>query len=903
MMIAINLALLLAPSLSLAYQFRDGRRHLFIPFAFLYTMTSAFLSFTVLYFLKIKVSYAGIWIAFYTFSIVCAILVSYLFRYCFITTEKPHVSKFDFLIALYASSLLLLSYGLWQYRGSAAYYIWFDVCRFWRDTGFVFPELPKVNPSNSFLVGLAYNPVLASVLTLLTAGVKQEHFFNSWGILTGLAHVALLLTLAETSRLLFKNYAVGVITFFLFFMGDMRAYKLFGVDISGHLDGFNLLRANMMIGSHESATFYGAALLFLCWLLVWKEKRIVLTSLFVWSSLAFFSIRPYLAAFAGALGISIILIILRKERTEVIKRILRKEFLIPLGLAFLLGMVIFSWQIYMLMKYGSLVVYSHNVMLAGMANYSIPGTSVLARIDTFWSNFSYYIPSFVNEFLSINEPIIGYTLVSLPVFILFFASLLGWVIRSIKTRGTHHNWMHSLGLVLVLFFVVSIVINVKHWKTIAGWSTVFYLIAASCILMIFGENKLSHWFVRIVGSVFIVMSTIPPLCQQPWTQLSNPTRNVDPFLNEMGQLVKEKGGDVMVIRVEPGAEAYLFVPGKYYWNLRFLWNDCDAIMRDLQWDPEKVARALREQNIRWIYQPYSWNADNHAGLHTVKDLKAMLDKRGDLFLPVVFWDGVGHPDETLYMIALPGELSQREIAEFQLKAEHEISRILALFGWEQNYLRDEHYASFPVPAITQGFSATASEPFRVEFERWDGETYVEKFSLNDAGLYVSVNDYIKAMHILDQEIAQFNGIYHAPKVNRGFDVIATLETENGKKVELPFDQIAKAVDYEYYATRTSETFRLEPNQSITFKFTSAAKGFNTMTCVDILGTVSQSGYWWDYIKASFFDESCKEMSPSTVHPSTVVRYMFETTHNGISVKFTNPGRENVELCLNDIALY
>jgi hypothetical protein len=113
----------------------------------------------------------------------------------------------------------------------------------------------------------------------------------------------------------------------------------------------------------------------------------------------------------------------------------------------------------------------------------------------------------------------------------------------------------------------------------------------------------------------------------------------------------------LIIKKKWGADAYYEVPGKYYWDLRFLWNDVDRIRKKEQWDAEPIVRVLRKQNVRWIYQTLSWDLVNYAGPDTMKNLKDITARRPDLF-PLILEQPP--PDERrLYEILLPGERASK----------------------------------------------------------------------------------------------------------------------------------------------------------------------------------------------------------------------------------------------------
>lgn len=74
-MLVVNLVLLLIPTLCLGWRLNKKQRWELAPLAFLYIVTSAFLSFIVLYALKVAVSLAVLWTAFFISSLLLAPLV------------------------------------------------------------------------------------------------------------------------------------------------------------------------------------------------------------------------------------------------------------------------------------------------------------------------------------------------------------------------------------------------------------------------------------------------------------------------------------------------------------------------------------------------------------------------------------------------------------------------------------------------------------------------------------------------------------------------------------------------------------------------------------------------------------------------------------------------------------
>lgn len=261
----------------------------------------------------------------------------------------------------------------------------------------------------------------------------------------------------------------------------------------------------------------------------------------------------------------------------------------------------------------------------------------------------------VNKLLSLNKASLGYTLLPLAAFGLLIIGLIGWGARAGFKQKGRAAWVGLLGFPLVLFFVFSLAINVDHWKTVAAWVVVFYLIAAASLLLVLGNRPLAQTVTRAAAAVLFLATVFLPLVQKPWTHLNELGR--DPFRAEMSRFIRDKGGDVMVVRIEPGADAYYEVPGKYYWDLRFLWNDVDRILTKEQWDAERIVRVLRKQNVRWIYQTLSWDLVNYAGPDTMKNLKDITARRPDLF-PLILEQPP--PDERrLYEILLPGERASK----------------------------------------------------------------------------------------------------------------------------------------------------------------------------------------------------------------------------------------------------
>lgn len=647
-MLIINLILLVIPIFVLSvFFYRRGLLEIFLPYAFLYTINCACFSFLILYFSNIKSGYLGRWLLFYSVSILFGFIVLKIFNRLKCDHEKLKLTKIDGVIMITALSIIIISFGFWHYISSSStcmYYIWLDVCRYWRDTGLIFPVMPDSNPSNSFLVGLTYNPTILSVLQLLTANIEQHNYFHAWGILTGIFHAFLFVTLVASSSFLFKNRIIGAITFFLFFLGEWG--------------GANLLGINMFIGSHESATFYGAALLFLSWLLFIKRKNVCFISLFIWCSLGFFSIRPYLAAFIGSFCLIIFILMLRGNKIDLKERILNKESFISLVLGLFLGFIPFIWQIHMHIKYKSLVVYSHNVMFGSFSDYFIHGSSLSERLHTFIENAVMFIPVYIRNYMQpVNQSAI-YTLMPLAVFILLLISLMAWYFRNIQMKCQYQTWIHQLFIVLFFFVIISLIINVDHWKTVAPWSIILYFLAASFLIFVFYNDKWSYIFSQVlcifligyfaVGGIYY--NTIWP----HYSEYKMVKQRDDRYRNEIKKLSAKIDDNIMVVRVEPGADANFEVPNKYYWNLRFLWNDVDLIMNKLEWNPTKVAYELRKNNIRWIYQPLNWSMDNHAGRQTVLQLKAMLDEGKDLYIPVIN-DKSGRTEIVFYEIILPTE--------------------------------------------------------------------------------------------------------------------------------------------------------------------------------------------------------------------------------------------------------
>jgi hypothetical protein len=409
MMILLNVLLLLIPVSLLIFFLEKGKRRSFLPFVLLYIFTSAFLSFMIHYLFGIRVSYISLWSDYYLASLACAFLVRYLWKRMYFEEEKNPISKFDLILLSFASLMVLIAFGCWYYIGSstsAMYYIWLDACRFLKSTGLVFPPLPPGDFMASYLSPMVLNPAPVPLLELLTAGLPQGLFIHGWGVLVGFCYVALMLTMSEISSLLFKNRAIGVMAYAFFFLKDWG--------------GLNWLKVNLEVGSHQAPFFYGAALLLLCWVLIWKRKNMIFTGLFIWTAMAFVAMRPYLAAFAGALALSILFIFIKSERKDILRKAFRKEFLVPVSAAIVLGLVIFSWQLWLFARYGSLVSYSHSEGIAALSSYGIalPGRDLASRLATFWTNFCHYFPYQINKLLSLKKAVLGYTFLPLPVFFL-----------------------------------------------------------------------------------------------------------------------------------------------------------------------------------------------------------------------------------------------------------------------------------------------------------------------------------------------------------------------------------------------------------------------------------------------------------------------------------------------------
>jgi hypothetical protein len=646
MILGLNTILLLLPALGLEAWLRKGRRH-FLPFAWLYVLTSAFLAFMALYLLGLKVAPWGLWAAYYVSAAVCAILVRLLWRGLNAEDDPLSSRRFDRYLLGFVAVATFVTFAVWHYIPSSAsgmYYIWLDACRFFKDAGMVYPALPATGFVDSYLSPMALNPVGVPVLELLASGLSSHLLFHVWGIFIALCYIGFLLALCESSFLLFKNRSVGVLAYALFFVKDPG--------------GINWLKVNLEVGSHQAPFFYGAALLFLCWSMVWRRAEPKVATLFAWPALAFIAIRPYLAAFVGALAGGVILILLRRLKTSFFGSLFRRTFIQAFSIAITLGFMIFSWQIWLFARYGSLVTYSRNEFLKSLASYgvSLPGGDLGARLATFWANIGFFFPSLINRVLSLNKSSLGYTLLPIAVFSLLLAALLGWGLRvSLNRKSRTHTWITSLVLVFILFFVFSLAINVDHWKTVAAWVVVFYLIAAASLLLVLGDRPLAQTVTRAAAAVLFLATVFLPLVQKPWTHLNELGR--DPFRAEMSRFIRDKGGDVMVVRIEPGADAYYEVPGKYYWDLRFLWNDVDRILKKEQWDAERIVRVLRKQNVRWIYQTLSWDLVNYAGPDTMKNLKDITARRPDLF-PLILEQPP--PDERrLYEILLPGERASK----------------------------------------------------------------------------------------------------------------------------------------------------------------------------------------------------------------------------------------------------
>jgi hypothetical protein len=510
--------------------------------------------------------------------------------------------------------------------------------------------------------------------------------------------------------------------------------------------------------------------------------------------------------------------------------------------------------------------------------------------------------------------------------------------------------------------MLSLAINVDHWKTMVAWVIVFYLIAAAALFYIIGDRRAIHGLTRIIAAIVLVAITVPPLIQEPWPQIGK--LGEDPFRRNLAQFISEKGGSVMLTRIEPGADAYYDVPGKYFWDFRFPWNDVDKIMMRLQWDADEIAREFRKEGIRWIYKTLSWDLVNYAGRETMKNMKDMLEKRKDLFVPVLQRED--WPDNVVFEVVLPGEhpssvpreppkaappifkwiyhrrswdtvnyagrdtmknmlekrkdlfvpVLQREgrpddvVFEVVLPGEHispPIFKVLYSFGQPEGQLIGQERVTFIVPVLIAGFSAAVSTPFQVEIEGRDGAVSVQEFSKPASVYPIKQNGPIKSMRLIGNPSASFTDIYHIAKKTQSFHTSAFIVTAGAPPRELPAEQIALSLDpYLYPQTVTWATYRLEPGQSILFQMMPPDKTSEPVTCVDIYISVSVTGWTWDHIKIDFIDEAQKVILPSGVYPSlkdVIVRYIFADPLREVRIKFTNPDKKALELYLRDIALY
>lgn len=613
--------------------------------------------FLLFYFFNVKVGMTMLWVAFYVSSFILSFLVRLILFNDGAKLEDLKIAKYDLIIPAVLILLMLFVFFKWHYvksSSSAMYYVWLDVCRYWHDTGEVFPQLPAVNPVTSFLSPLIYSPALLSVLLLLTSHVQLEFYFNSFGLLVALCNAGVLLSMIVTSKMLFKNIWVGLFSFYLCISNDFWS-----------TNGTALL---IKVGSHNSILLYVAFLVILCSVLIYRRSYVLGLSFFTWMLFSGISMRPYLAPYVLAWMFGVIILIVLKNHYSNISNYLNMSFIRSFFAALILGLIVFSWQFYLLYRYGSLFVYNHDLVYFRLNDYHLV-SDLFDRIKTFWTLvMNVYFGHIMNLFsLQSFSPSNSHLTVSGFV-------LLGILLCAILLKVFFSKFnilpITTFFLVSFLFVILCVVINVNHNMIVVSWLPFIYFIGASGLYLIaFGRRSIQN-ITFLATITFILFNLFFPLLgwsSSPIT-IKNGIRQLvdsqvkagwngwryedDELRNEISSYVRKYGGKIMLIRAEPGADAVFYVPNEYYWTQRYILNDCDKIMILNNWDPVKVAKEFRKEGIKWILQPSRWDVDNCAGMETLRHMKSMIDERPDIYIPVVMNKGSNHQG-FFYEIRLP----------------------------------------------------------------------------------------------------------------------------------------------------------------------------------------------------------------------------------------------------------